>query len=309
MQLQDLYEGMRITQFFSLNGITPETEVVCVDDEFGRGGLSNVKKYIVGGKERIIHLRRSMVWGLGPAHLTKTDLEVLATVENFVETEAVAVYLCDGFPHPGIAYGMLIQKEAFGVPLDSAELPHLTYSQIFDCFADVIGTIIKFGKLGYVHRDVKPGNILIPFDKSERRVIPYRNATLIDFGAVTRHGEMPEIRNCGFGTLRYSSPEQVVAEYLDYKSDIYSWGITLAEALNLPGCSVRGLSQRTIHGIVSRGNQIPTFQRLKYIPKPLQPDVEAIFVSALAKDKNRRDHREITERLDNAKKIAIRESF
>jgi eukaryotic-like serine/threonine-protein kinase len=72
---------------------------------------------------------------------------------------------------------------------------------------------------GVVHRDVKPPNILV-----DDRI------KLTDFGIASRSGD-PKLSSAGIalGSLHYMSPEQVKAEALDARSDLYSVGVTLYE--------------------------------------------------------------------------------
>ena len=76
---------------------------------------------------------------------------------------------------------------------------------------------------GLLHRDVKPGNILVGQD---------RRATLVDFGLAKRMTDS-EITDHGHvvGTYRYMSPEQARGETVDRRSDLYSLGATLYELI------------------------------------------------------------------------------
>jgi serine/threonine protein kinase/tetratricopeptide (TPR) repeat protein len=78
-------------------------------------------------------------------------------------------------------------------------------------------------RLGVVHRDLKPGNILIDKDG---------NARIMDFG-IARSLRGKRITGAGvmIGTPEYMSPEQVEGKETDQRSDIYSLGIILYEML------------------------------------------------------------------------------
>ncbi len=76
---------------------------------------------------------------------------------------------------------------------------------------------------GVVHRDIKPSNILLCAD---RRVM------VTDFG-IAKAGEDTDLTVTGtlLGTAKYLSPEQVAGDAVDPRSDLYSLGVVLYEAL------------------------------------------------------------------------------
>ncbi len=82
-----------------------------------------------------------------------------------------------------------------------------------------------------VHRDIKPGNIMLSFDGTVK---------VMDFGIARHYGEQlsgcphpnfPEESDQGIGTPAYISPEQLCGEEVDGRSDIYSLGVVLYRML------------------------------------------------------------------------------
>jgi tetratricopeptide (TPR) repeat protein len=79
--------------------------------------------------------------------------------------------------------------------------------------------------LGIVHRDIKPGNILLESGGDVK---------LADFGLALQHGRDETRLTVGegvLGTLDYVSPEQALGEEVDPRSDLYSLGVVLYEML------------------------------------------------------------------------------
>ena len=135
---------------------------------------------------------------------------------------------------------------------------------------------------GVVHRDIKPGNIMVTVDGSQGVLMDLGLAHLAD----EAEGRLTRTRQF-VGTLRYASPEQVLAAgTIDHRSDIYSLGATLWELLTLR--PIYGSTEQTPTPELMRRITSDEPERIrKYNPR-IASDLEAIVYKCLEKDPNRR---------------------
>jgi serine/threonine protein kinase len=145
-----------------------------------------------------------------------------------------------------------------------------------DIVMQVTRAITAADQLQVLHRDIKPGNIMIlPDPANENRVI----AKLIDFGlARSAAGEAsPTATTCGFtGTPQFASPEQAENLELDVRSDIYSLGSTLWYFL-VGEAPFVGTPARVIAQLLTAE---PPWERVQNLPK----EVKGLLRTVLAKD-------------------------
>ncbi|RPI87692.1 MAG: FHA domain-containing protein [Chloroflexi bacterium] len=134
---------------------------------------------------------------------------------------------------------------------------------------------------GILHRDIKPGNVMI--EPVEADVLPYR-PVLTDLGLAKLAGSAGLTQEgSSMGTPAYMSPEQALGEDLDSRSDVYSLGVLLFELVTgrLP------FPARTISEAIRYHTQeIPPSPRsiLPALPEML----EKVILCSLEKNRDKR---------------------
>jgi serine/threonine protein kinase len=135
---------------------------------------------------------------------------------------------------------------------------------------------------GLVHRNIKPGNIMVAADGGRAVLMDSGVAQLADEveGRLTRTAQF-------VGTVRYASPELLqAAGPVDRRSDVYSLGVTLWELLALrPYIGATGYvpSQELIRQILNREPERPSRWR-----PGISRDLDAIVLHCLEKDPKHR---------------------
>lgn len=100
----------------------------------------------------------------------------------------------------------------------------ISVADALDVVCDIAKGLHFAHSAGFVHRDVKPGNVMFRASGT---------AVLVDFGIAKSMGGDTVFTQVGslVGTPRYMSPEQIGAEAVDGRSDLYSLGVVLFELL------------------------------------------------------------------------------
>ncbi len=198
-----------------------------LEERLGSGGMGQVYR------ARDTALDRDVAIKLLPP-------EAVATPERRrrFETEAKVVATLS---HPGIVPVYDI-GESGGIPYIVQELVSgqtvdeliwkggaLPVDRVAECGIEVAEALAKAHDAGILHRDVKPGNLIIDAD-GHVRVFDFGLAKILERPG-RRSGEVEPVTNDGMvvGTVHYMSPEQAQGHEVDARSDIFSLGIVLYE--------------------------------------------------------------------------------
>jgi serine/threonine protein kinase len=161
----------------------------------------------------------------------------------------------------------------------------LPYKRVLEIFIPICNALACAHAQAVVHRDLKPSNIVIkhlPDGRLQIKVLDFGIAkVLLDdtmFNTVTKTGEL-------FGSPYYMSPEQCVGKGIDRRSDIYSVGCVMYEALtgNPPFMSDNALTTMMRHQ-----TERPPSLKEATLGREFPEDLETIVACMLAKQPDQR---------------------
>ena len=167
-----------------------------------------------------------------------------------------------------------------------AQALHLNLRSRLELMIKVCDAVHHAHQRGVIHRDLKPGNILVETNvdtSGQPKILDFGVARSMDTDAhATRQTDLGQL----VGTLAYMSPEQVLGDplELDTRSDVYALGVILYELLaeRLP----YEISRKLPEAVQTIREEDPA--PLSSISRTYRGDVETIVAKALEKEKARR---------------------
>src|SRR5512137_545058 len=203
-----------------------------IQSPLGAGGMGEVYR------ARDTRLERTVAIKILPAHLSSDS----AGKQRF-EREAKTIsslnhpHICvlhDVGSQDGLSYLVMecLEGETLAKRLEKGPLP---LEQVLKYGAQIADALDKAHRSGVVHRDLKPGNVMLTATGAKlldfglaKPASPMTSAAMLT--AVTQDSPVTE-QGTIVGTFQYMSPEQVEGKELDGRSDIFSLGAVLYEML------------------------------------------------------------------------------
>ena len=257
--------------------------------EIGRGGMGTVYEARQESMHRTVALK-ILDAGAIPSRKTEARFEREAWIggrlshPNIVKVYAQGVEGRSHYIAMELAGGESLHSEIREARARRAEVAsdsswcaeHIR--RMVSLFADVADAFYYVHQRGVVHRDIKPSNLVLSEDGSRLMITDFGLARDAESASLTRPGDF-------MGTVRYMSPEQLLAQRMkvDHRSDIWSLGVSLYEAVTLD-LPYSGDSEEAFIGAISTKDPIPARARESAVPR----DVETILMKCLERDPERR---------------------
>jgi Tol biopolymer transport system component/predicted Ser/Thr protein kinase len=255
--VEDLPAGARIGQY-RLDGV------------LGRGGMGVVYRATDTKLGRPVAIKFIAVAG-ADAQAKRRFAQEAETASALNHPHIVTVH--DVGEHDGRAY--IVSELVDGGTLDawSAATRRRTWRHSVELLTGVADGIAAAHAAGVLHRDIKPGNILIG-SNGYAKLADFGLAKLLDKGPRdprTSNASRDTRAGVVIGTVAYMSPEQASGQAVDTRSDVFSFGLVLHELI---------AGRRTFEG----ANDLETLKSIVHAqPTPLPDDVPEALRGAVEK--------------------------
>ncbi|WP_433013018.1 Stk1 family PASTA domain-containing Ser/Thr kinase [Kribbella sp. CA-294648] len=251
-------------------------------EPLGRGGMADVRKGIDNRLGRAVAIKRLRVDLASDSTFQARFRREAQSAASLNHPTIVSVYDTGEEPDPngsGITIPYIVMELVTGKTLRDLirEGRKIMPERALEITSGVLEALDYSHRAGIVHRDIKPGNVMLT---------PQGQVKVMDFGiarAVADTSSTMTQTAAVIGTAQYLSPEQARGETVDARSDLYSTGCLLYELLvgRPPFVGESPVSVAYQH---VREEPLPPSSFDPDIP----PEVDAVVLKALTKN---REHR------------------
>jgi serine/threonine-protein kinase len=192
----------------------------------------------------------------------------VAAIYDFGEADDIVYIAMEDVDGPSLAEVM--EKEG-----------RLDQRRVIGIGAQIAEALIAAHDLGIVHRDLKPDNVMLTRSRTGQDLVK-----VVDFGiAKATQGGHQTVTRTGFviGTPAYMSPEQILGDVLDGRSDIYSLGCILYEMLTGERVFAGSSGEVSIHQRLTEPAPRP-----RVVHGDIADDLDDVVSTALARSPDQR---------------------
>ncbi|MEZ5444130.1 MAG: serine/threonine-protein kinase [Lysobacterales bacterium] len=237
--------------------------------EGGSGRVYLAQREGVGGRVAVKLLHGHFLSDQASARF-QSEQSILARLDH----PGIARLLQVGVAEDGTPW--LAMEHVDGQPLLQALAP-LSLRERVRTFIQLLQAIDYAHRQLVVHRDIKPGNVLVDASGQPR---------LLDFGIAKRlDGQDPSLTRTQQQprTPTHAAPEQILDEPVSVATDVYAVGVLLYEALS--GCRPWPVSGRELEtAILAGGAPLPSSRVSGPVRRQLRGDLDAIVLQAMQRE-------------------------
>ena len=247
----------------------PRFEGFRIVEELGSGALSSVFKAVQSSLDRVVAIK-VLKGTIHPTSPFAAQLEREARVLGELSHPNVGL-LYDFVKDGSRLYLVLEYVDGFSLAAVLAKKARIGPDAVAAIGAAVARGLAHAHERGIVHRDIKPANLLV----SKRGELK-----IFDFGIAQRErapsADEPLAKqideNTAFGTPAYMSPEQILGEHVDARTDIFSLGTVLYQLV----CGTRPFDKgdendrRAAAHRIRRDPPVPLHRRAPEVPRALE---------------------------------------
>ncbi|MFL5502130.1 MAG: serine/threonine-protein kinase [Gemmatimonadaceae bacterium] len=190
--------------------------------ELGRGGMGVVYLAVDVNLEREVAIKVLPPYLARETGVRERFLREARTAARLTHPNIVPVYRADEIG--GVVFFVMRHVDGESLADRLAKTRTLSPLEVARVMKPVALALDYAHSRGVIHRDIKPENILLERGSDTPVVTDFGIARLMEAAPQTATGQV-------LGTVLYMSPEQVMAERVDGRSDVYSLGIVGFKAL------------------------------------------------------------------------------
>jgi serine/threonine protein kinase/CHASE1-domain containing sensor protein len=254
-----------------------------LEEKIGEGGMGVVYRAAHALLRRPAAIKLLLKESASLADLARFEREVQLT-SRLAHPNTISIFDY-GRTRDGVFYYVMEYLDGLDLDRLVREDGPLEPGRAIHVLAQVCGALAEAHLLGLVHRDIKPANIVLTERRDEPDVVK-----VVDFGLVkTLEPSQSELgitqMNTITGTPLYLAPEAITSpQHMDGRTDLYALGAVAYFILT----GEHVFEGRTVLDVLTKHLLEPPEPPSKRLGRPLSPDLEAIVLSCLAKDRSAR---------------------